>query len=104
MIVLFKEGTSHVYNGITCQYLLVDEFSYEPFLKQGWKLNVKDLYKDEGETPKEDKKEKDPKKPKEKEEETATSKVTARLKALDGGPKAIRPSMTSTNVAVSAKK
>ena len=53
MIVLFHEGTSHVYNGITCKVKLVDEFGFEPFLKQGWVLNPKDLYKNEGEAKKE---------------------------------------------------
>jgi len=47
MIVLFHEGTSHVHNGITCKVKIVDEFGFEPFLKQGWVLNPKDLYKED---------------------------------------------------------
>lgn len=93
MIVLFKEGTSHVYEGITCQIQIVNEFGFEPFLKQGWVLNPKDLYKDdEGKTPKSSK---------EKEKKGASSQVTAKdlRSAADKRLKASGLSKTSTTAA-----
>ena len=65
MIVLFKEGTSHQYKGITCQMQIVNEFGFEPLLEEGWVLNPADLYQ-EGETSEK----------KEEPEKTADSKVT----------------------------
>jgi len=96
MIVLFKEGTSHNYKGITCQIQIVDEFGFEPFLKRGWVLNPNDLYKNNGgETPKSSM---------EKEAKPAASQVTAgKLRAADRRLKASGPSKTSTNVATSQK-
>ena len=88
MIELFKEGTSRNYNGITCDSMIVNEFGFEPLLKQGWVLDPKELYKDEGETQKVEK-------PIEKEvTKTATSKVTT------AGPKVPN---TSLRVSASSK-
>ena len=46
MIELFHEGTSHVYNNITCEKIVVSEFGFEHYLKEGWVLDPKDLYSD----------------------------------------------------------
>ena len=96
MIVLFKEGTSHNYKGITCQIQIVDEFGFEPFLKQGWVLNPNELYKDGGKTPKSSK---------EKDVKPAATQVTAEKlrKAADDRLKASKLSKTSTTVAASQK-
>jgi len=70
MIQLFKEGTSHVVNGITCESVIVNEFGFEPLLEKGYVLDPKELYKDRKEA-------QQVKKPAEKEvAEIATSKVT----------------------------
>lgn len=71
MIVLFREGTSQVYNGITCEYRLVNEFGFEGMLKNGWVLNPKDLYK---ETPEETSEENSKKASKEASKETRKEK------------------------------
>jgi hypothetical protein len=52
MIELFKAGTSHIVNGITCQKMIVNEFGFEHYLDDGWVFDPKDLYK-EPEKPKE---------------------------------------------------
>ncbi len=46
MIQIFREGTSHTYKNITCEYKLVNEFGFESYLENGWVLNPKDLYKE----------------------------------------------------------
>jgi hypothetical protein len=95
MIVLFKEGTSHLYKGITCKMQIVDEFGFEPFLKQGWVLNPKDLYKDEekrGEAKKEA-------------EKHATSKASSTKDGLMSRRSSpFKPSMKTTSSGISAKK
>jgi len=87
MIVLFKEGTSHVYKGITCQVKLVDEFGYEPFLNQGWVLNPKELYKEEKEA-----------------EKPATSKASSTGKNSGKRLGTLKPRMKTTNSGSSVKK
>ena len=44
MIQLFHEGTSHVYDGITCEMMMVNEFGFEHHLDNGWVFDVKELY------------------------------------------------------------
>ena len=96
MIVLFKEGTSHNYKGITCQMQIVDEFGFEPLLEQGWVLNPNELYKDGGKTPESSS---------EKEKELAAPQVTAEStrQAVDRRLKAARLSKTSTEAAAPQK-
>ena len=44
MIELFKAGTSHIVNGITCERQIVNEFGFEHLLDNGWHLDPKDCY------------------------------------------------------------
>jgi len=44
MIEVFRKGTSHVVNGITCEKQIVNEFGFEHLLDNGWHLDPKDVY------------------------------------------------------------
>ena len=46
MIQLFRKGTSHIVNGVTCEMQTVNEFSFEHYLEEGWFLNSNDCYKE----------------------------------------------------------
>jgi len=54
MIELFKAGTSHVVNGVTCQKQIVNEFGFEHYLDEGWFLTPEECYPEEPK-PKEEK-------------------------------------------------
>ena len=44
MIELFKEGTSGVHNGVTCDKMVVSEFGFEHYLEEGYVFDPKELY------------------------------------------------------------
>ena len=44
MIEVFKPGSSHVVNGITCQRDTVNEFGFEHLLEEGWFLTPEECY------------------------------------------------------------
>lgn len=58
MIELFKEGTSGVHHGVTCDKMVVNEFGFEHYLDEGYVFDPKELYqnkeekKESPETPK----------------------------------------------------
>jgi len=54
MIELFRKGTSHIVNGITCEKQTVNEFGFEHYLKEGWFFTPEECYP-EGPKPKEEK-------------------------------------------------
>ena len=87
MIELFKAGTSHVVNGITCDKMTVNEFGFEHLLETGWFLTPEECYpKEKEETPK-----------------AADSKVTTKeTLTLGGNPGVKKPGKTAMKTA--AKK
>ncbi len=86
MIEVFRPGTSHLVNGITCERDTVNEFGFEHLLKTGWFLTPEECY---------------PKKITEKAPEVADSKVTAQVKvASSGNLKAKILGKTTTKTAV----
>jgi hypothetical protein len=88
MIEVFRPGTSHLVNGITCERDTVNEFGFEHLLKTGWFLTPEECY---------------PKKITEKAPEVADSKVTVPEKLVtDQSPKTEKPDKTTTKTA--AKK
>ena len=46
MIQLFKAGTSHVINGITCEMITVDEFGFEVYLDKGYCFKPSECYRE----------------------------------------------------------
>lgn len=44
MIEVFRPGTSHIVNGITCERATVNEFGFEPLLENGWFLTPEECY------------------------------------------------------------
>jgi len=42
MIQLFRKGTSHVVDGITCEMILASPRSYKNYLGNGWYLTPKE--------------------------------------------------------------
>jgi hypothetical protein len=44
MIEVFKPGTSHIVNGITCERDTVNEFGFEHLLETGWFLTPEECY------------------------------------------------------------
>jgi len=47
MIELFRAGTSHVINGITCEKQTVNEFGFEHYLEEGWFFTPEECYPEE---------------------------------------------------------
>jgi rRNA processing protein Krr1/Pno1 len=46
MIQLFKVGTSHLIDGITCKMCTVNEYNFEHLLEDGWHLDPADVHKE----------------------------------------------------------
>ena len=44
MIQLFKAGSTHIVNGITCEMDTVNEYGYEHLLKKGWHFTPEACY------------------------------------------------------------
>ena len=44
MIELYKAGTSHIVNGVTCQKQIVNEFGFEHLLEEGWFFTPEECY------------------------------------------------------------
>lgn len=49
MIVLFKPGTSHVVNGITCERGIFNEYGFEGLLDGDWFLTPEECYQEDEE-------------------------------------------------------
>jgi hypothetical protein len=85
MIELFKAGTSHVVNGVTCEKKVVNEYGFEHYLDKGWCFDPKDCY---------------PETKKVSGEKVADSKVTASVtSAPDKAPDVEKLNKTTTKTA-----
>lgn len=109
MIEVFRPGSSHIVNGITCQRDTVNEFGFEHLLEEGWFLTPEECYpKETPEEPtKESKKSKEiPNKLQEalkvkETPKTADSKVTVPITPVpDKAPKTEKSDKTTTKTAV----
>lgn len=47
MFALYKEGDTHVVDGVKCQIVRVELGDLDIYRADGWKDNIEDLYKEE---------------------------------------------------------